>query len=460
MTTISRITLLLVVTLLPVATAEARTWRPKDKPAFSGEFQEVQGSNVLIKTLSGVETVPYVSLSRADKAEVKSKLASQGKREVIGRLNILDGRKSDGDSKTPDDNTADSKRSDEDRADEQPAAADTGNRTWTDISGNRLTAEFVRRVGFNVELRVDGVVQTYPISGFSSGDQQWINAQPDALNGDSEGPPTEDRKRGTPAGVTESPVAPGSFSGGYPGAFPGGVSGGGYPAGGYPGGPSGGGTFPGGSFLGGPQPGTMPSGGYPGSTLPPNYPSGPGSAPIGGYGPGSFPGAGAGPPPGTQSIGPITPGFEGQDMSPAAMAGHGYPQGGETGFPGSQPGSSFDNFGGAGGASGFSGAAGAPPETGSDAAGQGSFWSPPPAFEPPPVSIPEIPAAPMFEMVYKCDNCGAEFTSSDGLKDGDACPKCSGGFRLGRGAVKGVVFLIALAVGGVGWVAKKVMGKA
>jgi DNA-directed RNA polymerase subunit RPC12/RpoP len=69
---------------------------------------------------------------------------------------------------------------------------------------------------------------------------------------------------------------------------------------------------------------------------------------------------------------------------------------------------------------------------------------------------------PTFEYVYKCDNCGAEFSEADGVKTGDACPKCSGGsnFRLRGGTVRGLVALAALAAGGIGWAVKKASGKA
>ncbi len=85
----------------------------------------------------------------------------------------------------------------------------------------------------------------------------------------------------------------------------------------------------------------------------------------------------------------------------------------------------------------------------------------PPQFEPPQFQPPAA-AVPVFENVYKCDNCGAEFSDADGVKIGDACPKCSGGssFRLRGGAVRGLVALAALGAAGIGWVIKKATGKA
>ena len=76
-----------------------------------------------------------------------------------------------------------------------------------------------------------------------------------------------------------------------------------------------------------------------------------------------------------------------------------------------------------------------------------------------------MPGFSRFNEGLKCEHCGAEFTEADGLKEGDECPKCSGGessggthFRSTRGVFRGIAAVVALAVGAIGWIAKKVMG--
>ena len=466
--------------LAATGTAEARTWKPAGKPAFNGDFQDVDGDNVRIKTVSGVESIPYTSLSRSDKAVVKSNLQSKGQRDVVTRLNQLDnakkGEASKKDEATRDDNASESDAKDDDdesekdevkgdagAAEESGGPAKKGERKWTDVSGNELTAEFVQVVGANVELRVDEKVQTYPISGFSIADQQWINAQktdqpstgaPAGLGGiPGAGFPGMMPPGGRGPGASAGPGMPGGFSGmmppgmtppgsGAPGVFPG------MPPGMRGSGPPSGAGMPGG-FSGMMPPGVSMTPGGPGST------SGfPGSSAPGFRGPGSSAGAG------------MPGGFPGA-MSP--NAGGSAP--GSPGFPGGAKGSQPSSFPGAAGFSGPPGNAGGFPGAtqgfGSGGPGMpGAFSSPsgPPAFEPPGSSGPPMG---MDQEILKCEDCGAEFTAGSGLTEGDQCPKCSGGssfsrinFRAGRGIVKIVIFVIALAAGGIGWIVKKASGTA
>lgn len=90
----------------------------------------------------------------------------------------------------------------------------------------------------------------------------------------------------------------------------------------------------------------------------------------------------------------------------------------------------------------------------------------PPSAGPPGFSQGPRGMAP-FGDILKCENCGAEFAAGSGVSEGDDCPKCSGGssttisgIRMGRGVVKGVICLVALAAGGIGWIVKKSTGAA
>ncbi len=139
------------------------------------------------------------------------------------------------------------------------------------------------------------------------------------------------------------------------------------------------------------QGGGRPGGGY--SSTPPGFTAGP-------------PGFSSGPPGFSSGPGP--------GMRGGPTAGHG----GINNPGGSQPhmgGGIGTNPGGTGGASGIH---------------HEPFDS---GFHEP--SIPDLPSytgpqipdiqVPTFEWVYKCDNCGAEFNESSGLKMGDPCPNCS-----------------------------------
>ena len=152
--------------LLACGVLEARTWKPVDKPAFSGDFSDVEGDNVRIQTVSGIEVIPYRSLSRSDKAVVKSNLQSKGQREVVSRLSQLDNGKKSESPRSEADEPEQNESGKTDSSSAMPGTPPNESRNWTDINGNQLQAEFVRVVGLNVELRVEGVTQTYPVSGF------------------------------------------------------------------------------------------------------------------------------------------------------------------------------------------------------------------------------------------------------------------------------------------------------
>lgn len=98
-----------------------------------------------------------------------------------------------------------------------------------------------------------------------------------------------------------------------------------------------------------------------------------------------------------------------------------------------------------------------------------AFTAPPgpPEFQPPGFASNPLAGMSMFNNVLKCEHCGAEFPASSGLGEGDDCPNCSGGsssggssFRMGRGVIKGVVFLVIAVAGFVGWIVKKATGSA
>ena len=356
--------------------AEARKWRPTGQAAISGDFAGVSGNDVQVRTSTGIENIPFLKLSSTDRAVVKSALQSSGKTDEAIRLNDLETGQSSASGSMPS------------IADLMPGAGNAKERTWSDVNGNQITGEFVAVVGANVQIKVDGKVQTFPVAGFSQTDQQWLAQQT---------PTGADGVPGTDASAN-SGSTPGQMPPGYPGSMP---------------------------------PGSMPPG-FPGS-MPPGSTMPPSSMPPG------YPGS-------SQGIGPP------ESMTPPGSF---MPPGGN-GFPGtdSSGGSSAPGYNpGSGGPGAFPGA------------GPSSNMAPPPSTAYAPLEMPDRPGFRRFNDILTCENCGAEFTDADGLKEGDACPKCSGGassggtsFRSTRGLIKGVVAIVALAVGAIGWITKKVMG--
>jgi hypothetical protein len=141
--------------------ASARTWRPNGQPVIKGEFQDVVGTNVTIRTEDGTKTVAYADLSTTDKAVVKTKLQSAGRETEAIQLDR--GGAGTADSRPLPENTPPESGED-----------DEFMRTWTDILDNSIVAEFVGVEGPNALLRSGGTVQPYPIKAFSTADQIWI----------------------------------------------------------------------------------------------------------------------------------------------------------------------------------------------------------------------------------------------------------------------------------------------
>jgi hypothetical protein len=387
----------LLIALLACTTAEARTWRPKHQAPITGEFAGVNGDKVQIQTRGGITEISYLSLNRADRALVKSSLQIQGRSEEANRLVTLE--TSGSTATTPAAPATNGEPSAEGTPDSTSGA---GPRTWRDINGRELQAEFISANAQTVTLRVNGNVQSFPLIGFSQSDRDWIATQQGAEGSEA-----------TEGGI--------SFSG----AMPPGMSSSGTGASGM--------SQPGFNFPGFPGSSTDPNRGMPPATgMPPGMSMPPGMTMAPGM---SMPPAMSGPQGGQFPQSSTPPQFPDSSM----------PGGGGSGsFPQQQPQFPQSQF----------------PEP--------SF--PEPQFpEPnfPEFTPPEMPQTnfevPQFGFVMKCDQCGTEFTEADGVKVGDSCPKCSsggGGFhmRSTRGLFKGIGFLIAVVVGAVGWVIKKMNG--
>ena len=433
----SKVLTLLVVLCLCTSIAQARTWRTTDERKFSGDFQGLEGNQVVIRTTSGrIEKVSYLKLSKSDRTFVKSTLTSMAKQDEVQRLIQLETQGTSGKPANPatpaDDKPAPPPASTEGASgSDSPLADGKQMRIWTDVNGKQLEARFVSANQLQVTLQLaSGEQHNFPIAGFRTEDQQLIRQLSDQPAG---GQPGSSGGPGMPPGTPGFPGFPGTPGApSFPGA-PGNTPGPGLSGGGFPGGAPGSSAalspgFPGAGLPGG-------TGFPPGAGLPnaPGAAVGPGlSGPPGGPGMGGFPG--------TPSL-PSAPQTAGSPL--------GSPNPDAPAFESSQPGPGMPPSGGPG----FR-----PPTPPS------ANFGPPGA---PPVNNPGsgIPAGPEdgsmdgFEWIYKCEDCGAEFTEADGVKEGDSCPKCPWYKRLRmRNVGRLIGFAVFLAIGGISFVARKLRG--
>jgi len=162
----------MLVVLLLVLTfgnpASARTWRPAGQPAIKGDYADVVGHQVKIRTDDGTTMVTYSELSPTDKAVVRTKLQEANRTNEAA---ILD-RGADGSRPFPATRTPES----------GPGGNEGFTRTWTDLAGHQIVAEFVRVEDPLVFLQVNGAITKYPLKGFCAADQEWIEENKNSVN--------------------------------------------------------------------------------------------------------------------------------------------------------------------------------------------------------------------------------------------------------------------------------------
>jgi len=443
----------LVILCLCTAIAEARTWRTTDERKFSGDFQGLEGNQVVIRTTSGrIEKVSYLKLSKSDRTFVKSTLTSAAKQDEVQRLIQLETQGTSGTSGSPatpatpaDDKPATSPKSADDASGSAAPFADGKQmRIWTDINGKQLEARFLAANQLHVTLQLaSGEQHNFPIAGFRNEDQQLIRQLADQPSGGLPGQPGSSGGPGMPPGTPGTPGFPGATgSPGTPGApaFP--AAPGNTPGPGFPGG------IPGPGFPGGaPGSSSALSPGFPGAGLPggTGFPAGAGLPNA----PGASVGPGLSGPPGGPGIG----GFPGNPTLPSAPQTAGSPLGSPN------PDAPMAGVSDAGLSMPPSGGPGFRPPT-----PPGAGFGPPGG---PPMNNPAsgVPAGPDgdsvggYEWIYQCEDCGAEFTEADGVKEGDTCPKCPWYKRVRmRNVGRLIGFGVFLAVGAISFVVRKLRG--
>ena len=438
----ARFFVLLIVLCLSASIAQARTWRTTDERKFSGDFQGLDGNQVIIRTNNGrIEKVSYLKLSKSDRTFVKSTLTSMAKQDEVQRLIQLETTGTSGVPAQPtapaDATPGQPAKSGDDTAGTGTALADAAQmRIWTDINGKQLQARFVSANALHVTLQLlSGEENKFPIAGFRSEDQQLIRQLAEQTPATQPGVPGSSGTPGQPPvtpGFPDFPRFPGApgipgMSGAPAPSFPG-----------LPGSTPGSAGFPGAGLPGPGFPGSL----APGGSFQPNagLPNAPGMA----GGPG-FPGA-----PGA----PGSQGFTGTPTLPQAPQTAGSPLGSPNPdapsqhSPGPAPG--MAPFGAAGGFG--------PPSQ--PAVGFGPPGGPPAAN--PGTGIPSGPGgAPMggFETLYVCEGCGAEYTAADGVKEGDTCTRCPWYKRIRmRNVVRLLGFGAFLAIGTISFVIRKIRG--
>ena len=322
----------------------ARTWRPVGQSPFKGEYEDFDGRQVRIRTDDGIKMVPYTELSPTDKAIVRTKLQEANRTNEASNLD----RGADNSGPFPATRTPDS----------GPGGNDGFSRTWTDLAGHKIVAEFVRVEDPLVFLRVDGTVTQYPLKGFCAADHEWIEEHQHSANDDIPS------VQGFTPPSHKLPVEPPNTQAILPQDDPT-LSAGGFSDG----------------FAVGPKPG-QDSGDDANATA---------SAPGGHHG----------------VMPPFhAPAFTRPPPSPTVL----------NQLPG--------NF-----------------------------------------SRIQSPGQPEGVWILRCDGCGAEFQSGNGIKEGDPCPECSdnssgssytpGSWSARRGMIRGVVGIGFMIFSGIAWVVRK-----
>lgn len=129
----------------------AREWTDLLGNTVTASFlQVVAPAHLQLKDAAGrVQALPIVNFVRSDLESVKSVLAADWEREVFPP------------------------NSPEVTAEQRAK----GYRAWTDRKGVSLTAMFVRRLGDELELEVDGENRQFPLHAVSKADQDWVTQE-------------------------------------------------------------------------------------------------------------------------------------------------------------------------------------------------------------------------------------------------------------------------------------------
>ena len=171
-------TLVAVILLALASAATARTWTDSQGNQVNATFVRVHEGYVILSRGGRVIRVPFSGLSSEDREYVRRQLEAKGQGHLLpGRVQRQPSRGPGGSAPGMDIGMPAEATASEDTgfASTPPVAEPI--RTWTDVQGRTIQAQFVEVSGGKVVLRKDGTIVSYPLAGFSAADQAYLRGK-------------------------------------------------------------------------------------------------------------------------------------------------------------------------------------------------------------------------------------------------------------------------------------------
>jgi predicted RNA-binding Zn-ribbon protein involved in translation (DUF1610 family) len=147
--------------------AAARTWTSRDGKSIEATFVRINGTTVILLRGNKPLRVPITDLSDADQEYVREQV-------IAGRKKPPKRDPSHVSAESPAEPDVKQAAPTEALQPSMETINPTAVRTWTDIQGEQVQGQFVRREGSMVLLTVNGEQRQYPVSGFCDADRQFI----------------------------------------------------------------------------------------------------------------------------------------------------------------------------------------------------------------------------------------------------------------------------------------------
>lgn len=147
--------------------AAARTWTNRDGKSTEATFVRINGTTVVLLRGNKPLLIPITDLSDADQEYVREQV-------IAGRKKSPKRDPSDVGAESPAEPHGKPAAPPEGSQPSMETIDPTALRTWTDIQGEQVQGQFVRRQGSMVLLTVNGEQRQYPVSGFCDADRQFI----------------------------------------------------------------------------------------------------------------------------------------------------------------------------------------------------------------------------------------------------------------------------------------------
>ena len=168
--------------LLAVTPAVARDWTDTRGNKMTAKFVRIHQGNVVLSRGGRVVTLRFSDLCQEDQEYLREEAKKKGQEDQLPAARhspIRPQGPGAGEASGEDEEMPGNMRA---------PAADEPVRTWTDVSGRTIEAQFVELSGADVVLIKDGQRVSYPIMGFSMADQQYVAMRAATTGAISPGP--------------------------------------------------------------------------------------------------------------------------------------------------------------------------------------------------------------------------------------------------------------------------------